>query len=788
MFTRIAFVGCVVALSACTIAPPPVASKLVPKLVPNMAATATRAPTAVPTPTATMPPPTATPNSQVLHARAEQARHNGDTATAAREYGAASLQLDGDAGREARFELARAQYEAGALPQAAFGLTTLISETAAVSPTHTSLGVYYALLGRAMEAAGNPPAAALGYAAAISAGSVISPYLYLWLGNYQLALNQPISAAMSYRASVDAAPSAATEFARRENLAQALLQAKQPAAAAAEYDVILTRARNAGYRAQILWDAAQALQSAGDLLTARSRMYKILVEHERTSQALLAMQVLLADGQPVDELQRGRVYFFNGDYASARDAFRRAIALGDGRADEVRMWAARNYVALGLPADALRNLDQVLADNLISSTVGASAAAFVVELQVNSDAAAARALAERLTLAGASADDLRRTATALAGAGFTDDALRIYGVAQDDGAAAALLLQAKRPAEAEPLLERALRSASVEDAPRLRLTLSRAQIAAGRVVSGENGLRALAVEFADSYEGVRASRIVSPSGSSAAFVLPDADAGREEAEAWLRAWLGLDVQVRLGELPAVLTSDVRFIRGSELLRLGFEPEALDEYAALLDAHGDNPRMLYALALHFRDVRLYRLSIRAADALMRLSPARTPSQLPKFLARLLYPVYFADLVTDAAREFDLPPALIFSVMRQESLFEPFAASSAAASGLMQIMPATGVEIQQQLNWPLEYSQRDLARPFVSVRFGAYYLSKQMRLFDGVVHIVLAAYNGGPGNALRWRERGGDGPDEFLDAVTYEETQRYITSITVNQAQYARLYAK
>ena len=98
----------------------------------------------------------------------------------------------------------------------------------------------------------------------------------------------------------------------------------------------------------------------------------------------------------------------------------------------------------------------------------------------------------------------------------------------------------------------------------------------------------------------------------------------------------------------------------------------------------------------------------------------------------------------------------------------------------------MEIHGQLNWPPEYAQSDLARPSVSVRFGAHYLARQLKLFDGVVHIALAAYNGGPGNALRWRERGGDAADEFLDAVTYAETRRYITAITVNQEQYGRLY--
>ncbi len=48
------------------------------------------------------------------------------------------------------------------------------------------------------------------------------------------------------------------------------------------------------------------------------------------------------------------------------------------------------------------------------------------------------------------------------------------------------------------------------------------------------------------------------------------------------------------------------------------------------------------------------------------------------------------------------------------------------------------------------------------------------------------NGGPGNALKWKERAGSDPDAFVETVTFEETRRYIVNITVNIAIYQRLY--
>jgi soluble lytic murein transglycosylase len=76
----------------------------------------------------------------------------------------------------------------------------------------------------------------------------------------------------------------------------------------------------------------------------------------------------------------------------------------------------------------------------------------------------------------------------------------------------------------------------------------------------------------------------------------------------------------------------------------------------------------------------------------------------------------------------------------------------------------------------------------VKFGSYYLAKQRRLFDGDMFATLAAYNGGPGNALRWKEQGQGDPDLFVETVSFNETQRYIRSIAINQAIYGVTYIK
>ena len=82
--------------------------------------------------------------------------------------------------------------------------------------------------------------------------------------------------------------------------------------------------------------------------------------------------------------------------------------------------------------------------------------------------------------------------------------------------------------------------------------------------------------------------------------------------------------------------------------------------------------------------------------------------------------------------------------------------------------------------------------VSVRFGAWYLSRQRDALKGDLYAALAAYNGGPGMSLRWRDRSGGDPDVLfmtmpLDGAGYRETQLYIRTVTANYAIYHRLYA-
>ena len=160
--------------------------------------------------------------------------------------------------------------------------------------------------------------------------------------------------------------------------------------------------------------------------------------------------------------------------------------------------------------------------------------------------------------------------------------------------------------------------------------------------------------------------------------------------------------------------------------------------------------------------------------------------PVYFNHIRFGTYFADLIIPLAEKYQIHPLLVWSLIRQESFFEPFARSSADARGLMQIIPSTGQDIASRMGWPADYTTEDLYRPVVSINMGLDYLSDQIAYLGGDLYAALAAYNGGPGNALAWQAMAPNDPDLFLEVIRLDEPRRYIRAIYEIYTIYRRLY--
>lgn len=781
-------------------------------------------PTQLPAPTSTSAPsptPTPTPDPAKLLADAAKARWIGDDLSAGQFYSAALpfLPATSDAAQKTRLELAKTLRDTGDHASAERHLRAVAAYPGAIGQDAKII------LGRMAQVDGDPASAIPLYQEALAAGAALSPTLNVWLGDAHLALNQPISAVLPLSNAVAATTNVNMLVGWREKLALAHQMNGNTPAALAQYEAILAVAKIPEYRARILWQSAQTMQAAGSLAPAYARMREVMALHPQTPSAFAALNALVQAGQPVDELLRGQIDFYADAFPAAQQAFVRAInepaSQTPAKLNEIRWWAAQNYWAMGDPDGAVRNLNQIIAE-------GANTPRFVDALlkkgdylaksDVNAALAAYAAAQKAAPGTSASAQAAQKTARALEAANLPDRALPAYLNAQKqyplaDGADEMLLraafLQYRLGKFADVIsTTQAIQSAYANGAyaGAAQLWRGKAQILAGDGAYTRT-LTALAQSKPESYEGERAaelllnpaapplSRTVALAATALSetcgetrgvYVCLPADEGKAEAEAWMRGWLGISDTVEVSAVGAAIRQDARFAQGNELWRMGFKAEAMAEFQNLLNTTRD-PLALWQLALHWRGIGVFRLSISAADALVRLSPARSAANAPVFLGRMVYPAYYGNVIVNAAREFGVNPLLAFSLVRQESLFEPFAESGAAANGLFQVIPPTGKEIAGQLNWPPEYSVDDLQRPLVSARFGAYYMSRQLKFF-GDWFTALAAYNAGPGAAARWSASAGDDPDVFAALIPIHETSTYVQHITTNYAAYTRLYGR
>jgi soluble lytic murein transglycosylase len=153
-------------------------------------------------------------------------------------------------------------------------------------------------------------------------------------------------------------------------------------------------------------------------------------------------------------------------------------------------------------------------------------------------------------------------------------------------------------------------------------------------------------------------------------------------------------------------------------------------------------------------------------------------------KLAYPQAYASSVLTQAKTWDVAPALIWAVMRQESRFYPRAVSSANAQGLMQVIPSTW-------NWLaglLGESPADPFDPAANIRYGAFYLHRLLQQFHGDLELVVPAYNGGPGYVGRLYASSQVNKDkaDFLRFIDKSQTREYLQQVLLNYEVYRALY--
>lgn len=206
-------------------------------------------------------------------------------------------------------------------------------------------------------------------------------------------------------------------------------------------------------------------------------------------------------------------------------------------------------------------------------------------------------------------------------------------------------------------------------------------------------------------------------------------------------------------------------RGVGLYQVG-ETEPAE--GAIARAHGRlNPELDRAFIALAHDLGFAHIQLLGAHA------ARDPS-----LKAAAYPL----MSVKPSDGWQVDPALVHAIVRQESKFEMRVTSSADARGLMQLMPATAAGTMKDTTLDNPGAKAKLFDPAFNLNIGQKYLQKMMGFVEpnGDFIKLIVSYNGGPGNLQKWMkevEHRGD-PLLFIESIPARETRGYIERVAAN----------
>jgi soluble lytic murein transglycosylase len=137
--------------------------------------------------------------------------------------------------------------------------------------------------------------------------------------------------------------------------------------------------------------------------------------------------------------------------------------------------------------------------------------------------------------------------------------------------------------------------------------------------------------------------------------------------------------------------------------------------------------------------------------------------------------------------DVERSVLYSIIRQESEFNPKDLSSAKAMGLMQVTPDAGRYVANKFH--AKYDQKRLMNdsPY-NLAMGAAELGELIQDYRGSYILAFVGYNAGRGRVREWVARYGDprdpsvDPVDWVERIPFSETRNYVERVLENLQVY------
>lgn len=165
--------------------------------------------------------------------------------------------------------------------------------------------------------------------------------------------------------------------------------------------------------------------------------------------------------------------------------------------------------------------------------------------------------------------------------------------------------------------------------------------------------------------------------------------------------------------------------------------------------------------------------------LRTNAAKAAAQRHIFITKYVYPTPYKVPHTT------VEPAFIYSIIRQESVFDHKAVSKADARGLMQVLPKTASTLCKRHK--LQFNAKKLtANPLYNMTLGSSYLKDLLAEFNGSYILTIASYNAGDHKVVKWLPKFGDPRKmknlyeiiDWIESIPYGETRNYVQRVMEN----------